>query len=288
MRYLLLVLFLVFSATFNAKETKLRVLSWNIKMLPRQYNIAIKHHPLKRIKLISEQILSDSIDIVCFQELFDKKANKQMKAELSKQFPYVVGPANEARSIFRLSSGVIFFSRYPIRKLETVEFSDCQEEDCVAKKGALLVEADVDGKKIQLLGTHMNAAGGEGVKIKQLIQIKDLIEKHSKSGIPQLICGDFNIQKTNRKLYQMMLDFFKATDGPISGALQHTFDPKNNDMCAKEKEEPQLIDFIFFRSNETKEVRESSREIRSYRKDWSKNNKDLSDHFALWMEVILL
>lgn len=287
MKYLFLALFFIFSATLNAKETKLRILSWNIKMLPRQYNIAIKHHPLKRIKLISEQILSDSIDIVCFQELFDTKANKRMKAELSKQFPYVVGPANEARSIFRLSSGVIFFSRYPIRKLETVEFSDCQEEDCVARKGALLVEADVDGKKIQLLGTHMNAAGGEEVKIKQLVQIKKLIEKHSKSGIPQLICGDFNIKKTNRKLYQMMLDFFKANDGPISGEIQHTYDPKNNDMLTKEKGDARLIDFIFFRSNENKESRESRREIKRYRKGWSKNNKDLSDHFALWMEVIL-
>lgn len=287
MKYLFLALFFVFSATLNAKETKLRILSWNIKMLPRQYNIAIKHHPLKRIKLISEQILSDSIDIVCFQELFDTKANKRMKAELSKQFPYVVGPANEARSIFRLSSGVIFFSRYPIRKLETLEFSDCQEEDCVARKGALLVEADVDGKKIQLLGTHMNAAGGEEVKIKQLVQIKKLIEKHSKSGIPQLICGDFNIKKTNRKLYQMMLDFFKASDGPISGEIQHTYDPKNNDMLTKEKGDARLIDFIFFRSNENKESRESRREIKRYRKGWSKNNKDLSDHFALWMEVIL-
>jgi endonuclease/exonuclease/phosphatase family metal-dependent hydrolase len=287
MNHLFIALFFVFSGTLNAKETKLHILSWNIKMLPRQYNIVIKHHPLKRIKLISEQILSDSIDIVCFQELFDTKVNKRMKAELSKQFPYVVGPANEARSIFRLSSGVIFFSRYPIRKLETVEFSDCQEEDCVARKGALLIEAEVDGKKIQLLGTHMNAAGGEDVKIKQLVQIRTLIEKHSKSGIPQLICGDFNIKKTNGKLYQMMLDFFKANDGPILGAFQHTFDPKNNDMCAKEKEEPQLIDFIFFRSNETREAKESSREIRCYRKDWGKKNKDLSDHFALLMEVIL-
>ena len=287
MNHLFIALFFVFSGTLNAKETKLHILSWNIKMLPRQYNIVIKHHPLKRIKLISEQILSDSIDIVCFQELFDTKVNKRMKAELSKQFPYVVGPANEARSIFRLSSGVIFFSRYPIRKLETVEFSDCQEEDCVARKGALLIEAEVDGKKIQLLGTHMNAAGGEDVKIKQLVQIRTLIEKHSKSGIPQLICGDFNIKKTNGKLYQMMLDFFKANDGPILGAFQHTFDPKNNDMCAKEKEEPQLIDFIFFRSNETREAKESSRELRCYRKDWSKKNKDLSNHFALLMEVIL-
>lgn len=287
MNHLFIALFFVFSGTLNAKETKLHILSWNIKMLPRQYNIVIKHHPLKRIKFISEQILSDSIDIVCFQELFDTKVNKRMKAELSKQFPYVVGPANEARSIFRLSSGVIFFSRYPIRKLETVEFSDCQEEDCVARKGALLIEAEVDGKKIQLLGTHMNAAGGEDVKIKQLVQIRTLIEKHSKSGIPQLICGDFNIKKTNGKLYQMMLDFFKANDGPILGAFQHTFDPKNNDMCAKEKEEPQLIDFIFFRSNETREAKESSREIRCYRKDWGKKNKDLSDHFALLMEVIL-
>jgi len=287
MKYLFLALFFVFSATINAKETKLRILSWNIKMLPRQYNIAIKHHPLKRIKFIAEQILSDSIDIVCFQEMFDKKANKRMKEELSKQFPYVVGPANEAKSIFRLNSGVIFFSRYPIREIESVAFSDCQEEDCVAKKGALLIEAEVDGKKIQLVGTHMNAAGGEAVKVKQLEQIRNLIEKHSKSGIPQLICGDFNINKTNFRLYQLMLDFFKANDGPISGKLQHSFDPKNNDMCAKEKEEPQLIDFIFFRANENYESRDSRREIKSYRKAWGKKNQDLSDHFALLMEVIL-
>jgi len=287
MKFLFLTLLLVVSSAISAKETKLRVLSWNIKMLPRQYNLAIKHFPLKRINLISEQILSDSIDVVCFQELFDTKANKRMKEQLLKQFPFVIGPANESKSIFRLSSGVIFYSRYPIRKLETVEFSDCQEDDCVAKKGALLIEADVNGKKIQLLGTHMNASGGEQVKINQLKQIQKLIEKHSKNGIPQLICGDFNIRKTDRKLYQMMLDFFKANDGPISGELQNTFDPKNNDMCAKEKGDARLIDFIFFRANENKESRESCREIRRYRKEWGKKNKDLSDHFALWMEVIL-
>jgi len=287
MKYLFFALLFIFSVSLNAKETKLRVLSWNIKMLPRQYNIAIKHHPLKRVKLISDQILADSIDIVCFQELFDTKANKQMKAELSKQFPYLIGPANETKSIFRLNSGVIFFSRYPIRKLETVEFTDCQEEDCVAKKGALLIEANVEGKKIQLLGTHMNAAGGEEVKVRQLIQIRKLIDKHSEKGVPQLICGDFNIKKTNRNLYQMMLDFFKADDCEVDGEIQHTFDPKNNDMCSKEKGGARLIDFMFFRKNETEEARESQKEIRRYRKSWGKNNSDLSDHFALWMEVIL-
>ncbi len=287
MKYIFFFFFFLFFANLSAKDTKLRILSWNIKMLPRQFNIAIKHYPLKRVKFITEKILSDSIDIVCFQELFDKKVNKRMKAELSKQFPYVIGPANNNKSIFRLNSGVIFYSRYPIREIESVAFSDCQEEDCVAKKGVLLVEANVNGKIIQLLGTHMNAAGGEDVKVKQLKQIRSLIEKHSKSGIPQFICGDFNIKKTNKRLYQLMLDFFKASDGPISGELQNTFDPTNNDMCEKEKEEAQLIDFIFFRANEYKESRASIRKIIRYRKSWGKKNQDLSDHFALLMEVVL-
>lgn len=282
----IIAFFLLFaSLTSFAAESPLRILSWNIKMLPRQFNGFIKHRPKERSLVIPQMLKSDSVDIICFQEAFDNKINQQMIKELSVEFPYVVGPANKKHREwrFKLNSGVIFFSRYPIKDLGSIRFDDCDKEDCWADKGGLLVEADVKGKKIQLLGTHMDAGSNSRVQLKQLTQLNKLLERFMKQGVPQIVCGDFNIDKSDKNLYQKMLDFLRAKDGPLSGDLQFSYDPQINDMGAA-NEHACLLDFILYRANGL-EAHHIKRKIKRYKSKWCDSHMDLSDHFAIWMEL---
>lgn len=285
MKRILFFLLLTSSTAVFANETSLRILSWNIKMLPRQFNSFIKHFPLQRSNIIPELLNNDSVDVICFQEAFDRRVNNKLIKALSAKFPYVIGPANERTGKLKLNSGIIFFSRFPMEKLGSIVFDDCGEENCMALKGGLLVEVTVKDKKIQILGTHMDASPDEKIKESQLKQLSGLLEKNTKNAVPQLICGDFNIEKTNKSLYQKMLSFLKADDGPLSGDLQYSFDPSKNDMNY-ENDTPKLIDFILLRSNGFKQ-KVTERKIRRYEKKWNKKQSDLSDHFAVLMEMEL-
>jgi len=285
MKHILFFLLLTSSTAAFASETSLRILSWNIKMLPRQFNTFIKHFPLQRSNIIPELLNNDSVDIICFQEAFDRRVNNKLIKALSAKFPYVIGPANERTGKLKLNSGIIFFSRFPMEKIGSIVFDDCGEENCMAQKGGLLVEVTVKDKKIQILGTHMDASSDEKIKESQLKQLGNLLEKYIKNAVPQLICGDFNIEKSNKSLYQKMLSFLKADDGPLTGDLQYTFDPSKNDMNY-DNESPKLIDFILYRSNGFKE-KMFQRKIQRYEKKWNKKQSDLSDHFAVLLEMEL-
>jgi endonuclease/exonuclease/phosphatase family metal-dependent hydrolase len=49
-----------------------------------------------------------------------------------------------------------------------------------------------DGKKLNLLGTHLNARGGDPIRVDQLIQIRDLIERDADPDAPLILAGDLN------------------------------------------------------------------------------------------------
>ncbi len=90
-------------------------------MLPRVL-AHIKHYPLKRARLIPAHILADSVDVVCFQEAFDPVARRLLRKGLKDEFPYMAGPANNKPG-FKVNSGVMMFSRYPMRQLGQTRFS---------------------------------------------------------------------------------------------------------------------------------------------------------------------
>jgi hypothetical protein len=142
-------------------SNELRIVTYNVKMLPRIL-VHLKHHPVKRAKLIPKKIIADSVHIVCFQEAFDGKSIRELKRLLKPSFPYIVGPANK-RPGFKLSSGVIIFSKLPLTFVSQIDFIDCEKEDCAARKGALLVAAEWQGQPFQIMGTHAEAGGGSEI-----------------------------------------------------------------------------------------------------------------------------
>lgn len=264
----------------NPKD--LRVLSYNIQMLPR-WIAHMGHGPVKRASLIPEKLIADSIDIIIFQEAFDKRCMRIMRRLLEPYYPHVAGPANDRKFGFKLNSGVMIFSKTPLKELESIDFTECEKEDCFSRKGALLVETEWQGQPLQIMGTHMEAGGSQTLKAGQYLEILGMMRKHTRHGVPQLLTGDFNIKK-GTTLYEAMLAAFGMEDGPFSGELQYTADGMLNDMKRYDPDDRKVIDYIFYKGNGVRPVF-INREVRQYRQRWRKDRQDLSDHLSVLMTI---
>lgn len=278
---------LVLDTTFyqEVKQPKeLRILSWNIKMLPRLV-LRVREGQIRRTKALIPLMEKDQIDLIVFQECFDARVRRILKRRMKAHFPYIVGPANPNPFKLRTNSGVMMFSRVPIKHLGEVDFEDCEGSDCYARKGALLVEAKHEGHTFQVLGTHLEAGGPREIKLHQYAEIKALIDAHRQEGVPQFLCGDFNTHKSGkRKLYDKMIAHLEAEDGELLSKFKHTTGP--SDMRGAHKQAKwEVIDYVLYRGN-GKVLKSMERHVRIYRETWSGKHSDLSDHYAVLAKVV--
>jgi len=269
-----------------AKSDTLRILSYNVKMLPRIFP-HLRHYPVKRARLIPKYILADSIDVVIFQEMFDAKARHLLTKGLKDEMPYMIGPGNLRPKGYKKGSGVLIMSRYPFKFLEKIKYNDCEgTPDCRARKGVILVEVN-DGKRTyQISGTHMQAGGGKELKMKQIEQAAALMKQFRKEGVPQISCGDFNVHFTDTILYPKLLNDFECVSGSFCGEQQFTSDHKLNDLYKnRNPNKRNTVDHILYRGNGI-EPKYVERTVKIYKERYHKNHEDLSDHYALLMKLV--
>jgi endonuclease/exonuclease/phosphatase family metal-dependent hydrolase len=258
----------------------LKILSWNIQMLP----LALKKiGQFERADYIAEQLNESDYDVIVFQEAFDDKVRQKLSEYLQHCYPYQVGPANEKGFFLRTNSGVCIVSKYPLKHIGEVQYENCNGVDCFSRKGALMVEIEKEGKLVQLIGTHLQSGDGKTnskVRVKQYRQLEDeLLSRYNKEGIPQIICGDFNTKKNGDGYYETMLSTLMVDDGSLEGKQQFTYDGSLNDMI-KDKSEVSLLDYIFLRNNNV-HYQSVVRTVKSFTANWHETKRDLSDHFAL-------
>ncbi len=260
--------------TFNNQG--LKVLTWNIYMLPWYAKITGKK---KRAAAIVDQLANTDYDIIVFEEAFHKGARSIIKDGLQKLFPYMYGPANP-RTLAKANSGVWVVSKIPLHELDEISYCDCQGTDCWARKGAVMFEGTWLGKTFQLIGTHLQSAGDYAIRKTQIKEMyAQLLEKFKKPGVPQLICGDMNINSTDKD-YHDMLSTLNAEDGELLGNQKITFDSQKNDVAGKGEKIENQIDYILLRTNGAF-VKSIKRKVSIFQKSWCSKKKDLSDHYAV-------
>jgi endonuclease/exonuclease/phosphatase family metal-dependent hydrolase len=288
-------------STTEQAEPQLKVLSWNIYLLPR---LIMQVGQNERSKLIAETLLKADYDVIVFQEAFDKKARNILWGILKEIYPYAVGPVNEARTklLTVTNGGVWIVSRLPLKEVGEILFDNCKGFDCGSRKGALMVEVEKDGYTYQLIGTHLQAFDSpkkEEIRNKQLLQIKnELVDPYHVDGVPQLLCGDFNIHKRDVKLYTQMLKSLSACDdnfctvdiledNPATSGEMHTYDSKNNDLI--DYEETTTLDYILVKENNFL-FRSVRRRVATFVGNWSSkkllNRHNLSDHHAVEITLV--
>lgn len=269
------------TAQQNSNAYELRILDYNIKMLPR--SLPLRHKPLARARLIPEQVAADSAQIIVFEEAFDRKAVKIIREKLKAVYPYRMGPLNGKRPSIKLSGGVMIFSKMPLKLLGEVTFRHCEKEDCFARKGALLVEAEWQGRTFQVMGTHMQSGGSADLMQEQYGEIERLMNQYRRDSVVQFYCGDFNTSR-NTALYDTMMQCFKAEDGPFAEGLPYTSDHMLSDMYKYSTGHRSVKDYVLCRLNNAAQAT-ITREVRRYEGCWAKNHCDLSDHFAVLMKM---
>jgi endonuclease/exonuclease/phosphatase family metal-dependent hydrolase len=179
-----------------ASSERFRVLSYNVWGLP-----GVLLQKGRRIPLIPREISRIDADVVAFQETFHASTRRLMSIP---GYPFVaVGPGKSAG---RTSSGLMIASKWPIVRSEKMVFDRCSGTDCLANKGALLTRLDVDGVgEVDVVATHLNAAGGDSLRSQQLAQILELVARES-GDRPVILAGDFNFHSESDPYYDLSVD----------------------------------------------------------------------------------
>ncbi len=186
-----------------ADSSKLKIMTWNLYMRPRQ---VFHNGQLKRAHAIVTQLKDKDYDLIVFQETFDRKARNIIWNGLKEKFPYQSGSPKKKR-LFKLNTGVFMISKLPLEVVDKIFFSVCGGSDCFAVKGAVLIDVVKNNHKVQIIGTHLQAAEGRhmtGQKIRQ-IQYEEIKNKlmipHEEKGVPQFFVGDLNTSKDDKVIY---------------------------------------------------------------------------------------
>ncbi|HWB64993.1 MAG TPA: endonuclease/exonuclease/phosphatase family protein [Chitinophagales bacterium] len=286
--YLLFVVCLAWAGTNNEADSTLtrhqiRIMTYNIKMLPRGA-VYIHHHPVIRARLIPDKIIAENPEVVVFEEAFDGKAVRILHKKLKKAYPYWAGQQNRKVVSYKRAGGVLMFSKYPLKVIESIRYTQCKGIDCMGNKGAMLVEVQHPAMKFELLGTHMQAGGSVELKESQYAEAAALLKRHAQEGEPQFAAGDFNTHKGDSVLYPKLCSTLQALDGDITGDLKYTSDHLLNDMEKPNPKKRGVIDYVFYVANGV-HFKSAERCVREFEQRWSPEHKDLSDHFAMVLTV---
>lgn len=261
----------------NIESQSLKILSWNIYMLPY---ISLFNGNADRAKVIADKLQHSDYQIIVFQEAFSSKCRNILSKRLAREYPFQYGPANKCLMPFRTSSGLWVVSKIPLTQLDRIKFSTSQGFDIIARKGAVLFQGEFHGAKFQLLTTHLQADHSDHVREKQCAEIKEhLLNQYFNPNIPQLICGDFNIDMDDQVNYQLMLQTLEAKNGEISGDNKFTYDEINNTLVRNAFGKMRVIDYILVRNDRW--IHHIERKVQTFYTRIGLKPSNLSDHYAM-------
>lgn len=268
----------------NSDADELRILSWNIYMLPQA--LFPKIGQLERAEAIARELKDQAYDVIVFQEAFEKKAREVLWEGLKESFPFSTGPGKNG--FLKINSGVWILSKSPFTAIEEIEFNTCKIADCMSKKGAILVELMKNRKLFQVVGTHLQSENYPATRKEQFKDIAEkLLKPFEKEHVPQFIVGDLNTAPDEAG-YADMLDLLEAEDAaPRKTKLWLkeliTWGGRDNDLFeADAGRTPQLLDYILVKENGKCSIWiDRTIEIIQQAWDKTKTRKDLSDHYAV-------
>lgn len=254
----------------------LRILSWNIYMLPY---ISWFNHNGQRARAIGEQLLDSDFQVIVFQEAFSIKCRRILHKILAEKFPYQYGPANSTLWPFKTSSGLWIVSKIPLTELGRIRFNEAKGFDKIARKGAALFEGKFNGSKFQLLATHLQANDPQQIRNAQYKEVATLLKRFYTHDTPQILCGDFNTRMSEPTQYATMLQTLDAQNGELSGSLHVTYDEQNNTLAKCKNGKQEVLDYILTRN--TSLITAMQRKVVEFYHSGSEGKAHLSDHYAM-------
>src|ERR1700722_7686760 len=108
----------------------IKILTWNIYMLPRLY---IHTGQVKRAQQIAEILKNQDADIIVFEEAFDNKARAIIREGLKSLYPYESGDPRR-NVLWKTSCGVWILSKVQVDVVKQIFFKNAQGADKMACK----------------------------------------------------------------------------------------------------------------------------------------------------------
>jgi hypothetical protein len=272
---------------------RLQILTWNVWMMPWWTFQSPRNTP--RAAAIAAELLQRDFDILCLEKVFDSGARKVLARALASHYPYQYGPAN-ASCALKVHSGVWVVSRFPLTNYHAIQFRYCAGIECFSRKGVMLLTGIVEGRRFQILATHLQGEEGphytpehQKVRNQQMAQVRDeLLAPYAEPGVPLFLSGDFGTPRRDESdpsresaSYRLMLQTFGAANGPED---RNTLDDNRsrNDVAIDNTGRTDELDYILVRPNGVDLQTQWSRLIlRHPGWDGRKGRQDLSYRYAV-------
>ncbi len=256
----------------------LRVLSYNIQLLPRPW-VRVKQ-PI-RARKIARLLSKSDFDVVVFQEAFTRRQRRRMKRILDEHFPYQA--AGKKRRIAQINNGIWIISKYPLTRVFEHRFKNASGIDRIASKGVLCVEVIKNNKRVHIYGTHIQAGWGENDQQNRLTQHQTFLSKifeYQQPDIPQIITGDFNVSIQSKKAH--FKKWLLLNQELICTASNANY----WNGSVKENAYQDQIDFVTLRPNHTNA---SIQNFKQYAPMIMLGDKevDAADHYGIQADIIL-
>lgn len=203
----------------HKKENTIRIMTWNVRRWDEftTKKTGASGHRLHMLQLVAKQ----QADLLCFQEFYEPDDSTRSNIRYIRDklhYPYYFFSRDYHNKATKYETGVIIFSRYPIRWNQRQSFNT----DSTASSESL-IEADIalNGKRIRVCTVHLQsvlfkpkdfrdveiirnakdsilqASRSLAKKLKYALSLRgyqaDTVRRHlDASPYPVVICGDFN------------------------------------------------------------------------------------------------
>ncbi len=188
------------------RDSPARVLTWNLYLRPRIISAFLDLPKLperrRRIRGILRIIDRGKYEILCLQEAFLPATRRA----LLRRYPHFYAKLVH-RFSFRLHSGLMILSRYPILDRSGMIFrgrlAGGRIADGWVDKGVMHAEVEMRDGPLHIFTTHLQAEGYPEVRKAQIQQAAAFIRGYKGRAV---FSGDFNLERDEMDLLQPLLD----------------------------------------------------------------------------------
>lgn len=302
-KWLALLLLLVSSLSFQSSnpnpapatpktyEGKLKVLTWNVQMVPRIGSIfssSLRKMQEERTEWIIEHIEKSDYDIILLQECFDNKFIDAAQERLERKYPHALLP--DRPHFYKLSNGLMILSKYHIEKIENIVFKRLSQSDMFTAKGAVLARIRLDTQSLYLVNTHLQADYDtkkyQEIRRDQLSCIQtELIQKHLKNSESKLlVAGDLNIEEDLESAeYKSLTKEFRWKDWVYDFFKKPSTSFDKQNFWNKDYKQSCRLDY--FLANFTSKLFKIK--IEKPKRTFGNDEIDLADHYGISAEFSL-
>ena len=280
---ILIIIGITNSLSAQKSGDSLTIASWNIQMLPKVYQpftkLTRKKQSIRAPKIIQYLNAAD-FDLIVLQEVFDRSIQKEIAKGLIVNYPYQQLPIKEGFT-WKLSSGVMILSKYPIKFLKNVIFNTSKKSDKAAQKSCVLVQVEIGSKTLLLGGTHLDSKSQESRHLQYEMTKNEILTPYLNDSIPFYLAGDFNTSSSHED-YKKMISEFGLTSFSLDDERPYTYDEYNtwNETGVRS-----WIDFIFY--NENQHHKPFKQYILRPTLSFKGSKMDMADHYQIVLETVI-